>query len=64
MKQAIVPGCTRRRIHLVTGFRTLLMAALLLLFWNMTAVAQEPAFKVLAFYSTDVEPVSGESLFR
>ena len=44
-----------RRV-LVTEFRTLLAATLLLLFWNIAAVAQEPAFKVLAFYSTDVEP--------
>jgi hypothetical protein len=56
MKQATVPGGTRRRIYLITGFQTLLVAALPLLFWNMAAAAEEPAFKVLAFYSTDVEP--------
>src|ERR1700693_1335622 len=56
MKQATVPGRTRRRSFWVAWFRALLVATLLLLFWNMAAVAQEPAFKVLAFYSTDVEP--------
>jgi uncharacterized protein len=56
MKQAIVPECTRRRIYLVTEIRTLLVAVVLLLFWNVAAAAQEPGFKVLAFYSTDVEP--------
>ena len=56
MKQATVPGRTRSRICLVRGFQALSAAALLLLFGNMTVVAQEPAFKVLAFYSTDVEP--------
>jgi type 1 glutamine amidotransferase len=56
MKQATVPGRTHRRIYLITRFQALLVAALLLLFWNMAADAQEPAFKVLAFYSTDVEP--------
>src|SRR5258708_8396387 len=56
MKQATVPGRTRGRICLGRGFRALLAAALPLLFGSMTVVAQEPAFKVLAFYSTDVEP--------
>ena len=56
MKQATVAGRTRRRIYLITAFQALLTAALLLLFWSMAAVAQEPGFKVLAFYSTDVEP--------
>ena len=56
MKRATVSRRTSRKIHLVPGFRTVLVAALLLLFLNAAAVAQEPAFKVLAFYSTDVEP--------
>ncbi len=57
MKQTTAPGHTRgRTICLVRGFRALLAAALPLLFGSMTVVAQEPAFKVLAFYSTDVEP--------
>src|SRR5580692_13089879 len=56
MKRATASGRTSRKIYLVAAFRALLLGALLLLFWNIVAVAQEPAFKVLAFYSTDVEP--------
>jgi type 1 glutamine amidotransferase len=40
---------------LVAGLRTIAMAAILLCF-NAAAAAKEPAFKVLAFYSTNVEP--------
>ena len=36
--------------------RCLFVAGLLLSLWSATAVANEPAFKVLAFYSTTVEP--------
>ncbi len=56
MKQANISGCPRRGICSVTGFQKLFAVALVLLIWNTAAVAQEPAFKVLAFYSTDVEP--------
>jgi len=41
---------------LFSGICALSAAAVLLLFWNGEAGAKEPAFKVLAFYSTDVEP--------
>jgi type 1 glutamine amidotransferase len=50
-----VRGRKRRRLFLVTGIRALSAAAILLLFWNGQAAAKEPAFRVLAFYSTDVE---------
>ena len=56
MKRATGPGHTLRRICLITACVALLMAAFLLFFRNTAAVAQEPAFKALAFYSTDVEP--------
>jgi hypothetical protein len=56
MNQVTVSGCTLHGICLLAGFRALLGGALLLLFWSSAAIAQEPAFKVLAFYSTDVEP--------
>src|SRR5580658_4764186 len=56
MKQSTASGRTPRKIYVVVGFRALLLGALLLLFWNVAAVAQESAFKVLAFYSTGVEP--------
>jgi hypothetical protein len=56
MKQATDSRRAPRRIYLVAGFRLLLVTAFLPLFWNTPALAQEPAFKVLAFYSTDVEP--------
>src|ERR1700756_2160418 len=54
MKQANVLARTRRKFYLVTACR--LAAAFLLPFWSVAAVAQEPTFRALAFYSTDVEP--------
>jgi type 1 glutamine amidotransferase len=56
MKRAAVPGKIPRRAYLFTGFQALCVATLLMFSRNGVAVAKEPAFKVLAFYSTDVEP--------
>jgi uncharacterized protein len=56
MMRANFPDRTGRRVSLVTGFRTLGVAALLLFFWEVAAAPVEPAFRVLAFYSTHVEP--------
>src|ERR1700735_4304450 len=56
MKRATASGRTSRKIYFVAAFRALLLGALPLIFWNIATVAQEPGFKVLAFYSTDVEP--------
>ena len=44
-----------QRHYPVAWFRALFAAAFLLFFCNGPAVAKEPDFKVLAFYSTDVE---------
>lgn len=56
MKQATVPGKTIRRTCLTTATRALFAAALLLLVSDGAAATKDPAFKALAFYSTDVEP--------
>jgi type 1 glutamine amidotransferase len=45
-----------RRSLLIAGFRALTGTALAFCFWNALATAKEPAFKALAFYSTNVEP--------
>lgn len=55
MKQNGVYSKGRRRNCLGVGFSVFCAAAFLLLFCQGTA-AKAPAFKVLAFYSTDVEP--------
>ena len=47
---------TRRRTFLAAATRSILVPALALIFSSGFAQAAEPAFKVLAFYSTDVEP--------
>jgi|SRR5271169_3551549 len=41
---------------LSTAFRALSATALLLCFWNVRVSAQQPVFRALAFYSTNVEP--------
>ncbi len=46
----------RRRTFLAAATRSILVPALALIFSSGFAQAAEPAFKVLAFYSTDVEP--------
>jgi uncharacterized protein len=56
MTHGAVPGKINRRNYLTTGIRALFGAALLLLFWGGPVAANDPGFKVLAFYSTDVEP--------
>src|SRR6202044_1375258 len=53
--------CTKKRRPIrptggIAGFCALCVTALLVFLWAGTAGAKEPAFKVLAFYSTDVEP--------
>jgi hypothetical protein len=52
MKHANTSG---QRHYPVGWFRALCPAAFLLFFCNGPAVAKEPDFKVMAFYSTDVE---------
>src|SRR5271169_6007610 len=44
-----------RKICVRAAFRAFCSALLLLLCWNAALAGTEPAFKVLAFYSTDVE---------
>jgi hypothetical protein len=56
MTHGTVPGKINRRNYITTGIRALLAFALLLLFWDGTVAASDHGFKVLAFYSTDVEP--------
>ena len=48
----------RRRLlgFSIAAFRSICAAALLLFFWNAGVSAQTPAFRALAFYSTNVEP--------
>ena len=54
MKQAIVAGKMVRNTYVTIAIRALL-AVLLVLFSDGTVAANDPVFKVLAFYSTDVE---------
>jgi len=56
MKQAIVPGKMVRNTYVTIAIRALLAAVLLVLFSDGTVAANDPVFKVLAFYSRDVEP--------
>ena len=56
MTHGTVPGKINRRNSLTTGIRARFAAALLFLFWGGPVAANDPGFKVLAFYSTDVEP--------
>src|ERR1700692_4525877 len=55
MTQCGVLAKKRRRLCLA-GFRAMCATALLLSLWAGAVAAKEPAFKVLAFYSTAVEP--------
>jgi uncharacterized protein len=56
MTHGTVPGKMSRRNYLTIGIRALFAAAFLFLFCSGPVAANDPAFKVLAFYSTDVEP--------
>lgn len=56
MTERHVPHENRQGIDLASVLRSLCLALLVFLFSDAAAVAKEPAFKVLAFYSTDVEP--------
>ena len=56
MMHGTVPEQIYRRNYLTIGIRALFAVALLLLFWDGDVAAIDPGFKVLAFYSTDVEP--------
>jgi uncharacterized protein len=46
----------RRRARFVPGLRLFCVGVICLCLWNGTALGQQASFKVLAFYSTDVEP--------
>jgi len=56
MMHGTVPEQIYRRNYLTIGIRALFAVALLLLVWDGDVAAIDPGFKVLAFYSTDVEP--------
>ena len=56
MNQARACGRVRSRGFLLAAIQVLLAATLLITLSSGPARAKEPAFKVLAFYSTDVEP--------
>src|SRR6266851_7331238 len=56
MNQAGIRVTARRRRFLFALIQTVMAAALALIFSTGFALAAEPAIKVLAFYSTDVEP--------
>lgn len=56
MNQARVPMNFCRRTFLSTVIRTMMAAGIALIFLSAYARGAEPAFKALAFYSTDVEP--------
>ena len=55
MKLANILEKRQTTMYLLVGLRALFAICFLLLFRNVAIEAQEPAFKVLAFYSTDVE---------
>jgi type 1 glutamine amidotransferase len=56
MNQARIPIKVRRRRIFSAVTDAMIAAAIVLIFCSGFACAAEPAFKVLAFYSTDVEP--------
>src|SRR5260370_38991941 len=56
MNQVRVRMKVRRRRFLSALIQTMRATCLALIFSSGLARAEEPAFKVLAFYSTDVEP--------
>jgi type 1 glutamine amidotransferase len=56
MKQEKIFAKMQRTALSAPGLRLFSVAVLCVFLWSGTAFAQETAFKVLAFYSTDVEP--------